>query len=208
MALLWLVVGIVLTFVVFFIPDSTQELWPSLNLSGIVVSLYLIALAAYTLRSPFAVKTRIWTWVGVLLVGGALAVHWTGMDSTSHWQRQKLLKIGAVINRGIMRASLPDTLLNVLRMYHEQGPKKKETLGQIYRRMHLPGTPGQLHPAEWPTSPRIALASISDTEIVLVTQSVQQWGRKTDFKNYDGSTGKIQERATLTVKGVHYESEN
>ena len=56
--------------------------------------------------------------------------------------------------------------------------------------------------------PTTFIAAVSDHEIVLVGQEMYVNGRDPGFKNYDGKTGMLQARATLTEKGLKYESEN
>jgi hypothetical protein len=209
MMLLWLVVGIVLVATAFFIPGESIELWPSLNASGIAAGIYLVALVAYTMRAPFPRKTRIVTWACFLLTSGAVLIAWTGMDSTSHWQRRTLVEIRRTIGQGIMQATIRDTLFRVLELYYAQEPKKKESVGLIFQQLHPGMRAGTHFPPEYEgAQPTTFIGAVSDHEIVLVGQEMYVKGRDPGFKNYDGKTGMLQARATLTEKGLKYESEN
>ncbi|MBI3006119.1 MAG: hypothetical protein HYY49_11995 [Ignavibacteriales bacterium] len=210
MMFLWLIVGLVLVTIAFFLPGSPQDVWPNLNLAGIVAAIYILALIAYTLRSPFGKKAQAIVWIITLLTLPALGMFWTGMDTTSHWQHNKLLSIREMIGRGIIAAEVSDTLLSVLDEYHNQKGGKKTTLHQVFQRryprvmvgdnIHLPGYPGD--------SLRIFMSSLSDDAIMLDAQEMYVKGRDPAFKNFNGRTGMVQERYTLTAKGVHHESQN
>ena len=210
MIIIWLLGGIAAVTLAFFIPPNSTELWPSLNAAAIPVVLYILALAFYTLRSPITRKARIVAWVSIVLVGGATYSHWMGMNKTTHWQHDQLLTIHSVIIRGILQAHAPRLELDALEAYHKQGSKKKESLAQVFQDKNNGATVGtNLYKPEFPEdSTSIVVRSLTDNEIVLLGLHTYSKGRKADFKNYNGRVGKVQERFTLTEKGVTYESEN
>jgi hypothetical protein len=210
MIIIWLLTGIAAVTLAFFIPPNSPELWPSLNMAIIPVVIYILALALFTLRSPITLKARIISWVSIALVGAATYSSWTGMDSQSHWQHNELQKIRTVIDRGIILSFAPRYELNALKDYHKQGLKKKESLGHIFQRQNNGATIGtNIYKSELPDdSTSIVLKSLSDNEVVLLGLHAFSKGRNPDFKNYSGKVGKVQERFTLTEKGIVYESEN
>lgn len=209
MVLLWLIAGLVVVSVAFFLPGNPPEVWPNLNLGGIVTVVYLLALLTYTMREPFGRKAQVTTWIVAIVTVASLAVAWTEMDSLSHYQQQTLLNIRATIGRGIIYTEVPDSLLSVLdRFHHQKG--KKATLGQVFQ-IHYPGTRvgDNIHKAnnEY-DSLQVYIAALSDTTIALAAQEMYVKGREPTFKNYNGRVGMVQEKFTLTVKGVRHESEN
>jgi hypothetical protein len=210
MIIIWLLSGIAVVSLAFFIPPNSPELWPSLNMAAIPIVLYLLALGLYTLRSPITLKARIIAWVSILLVGAAMGFSWTGMEDQSHWQHNQLLKIHSVITRGILLSTVPPYELNALQEYHKQGSKKKESLGQIFQRQNNGASTGtNIYKAEIPMdSTSIVIKSLADNEVVLLGLHAYSKGRNPEFKNYNGKTGRVQERYTLTEKGIVYESEN
>ena len=211
MIIVWLLAGIAAVSVAFFIPSQSSELWPAINVAAIPVVVYLLALAFYTLRSPITRKGRIIGWIAVVLVGGATSVSWTTMDALSHYQHDKLLQIHSVIVRGILLAYAPKAELKALEAYHNQGSKKKESLSQVFQRLNGGAKTGtNIHKPEYEgdTTLSIVVQSLSDNEVVLVGSHSFGRGRKADFRNVNGGVGLIQERFTLTEKGVTYESEN
>ncbi len=210
MMILWLVIGVTLVTVAFFLPGKNIELWPSINAAGFAAAIYLAALVAYTMRKPFPVRTRVITRVIFLATSVATVFGWIGSNTQSHWQRNKLLQIRGVIARGIIMPEMQRSLLDVLKIYYQQDFKQKEPLGQIIQRIYAPGTVGtNIHKA-WGKgdSTMVYVASVSNSEVVLIGQEMNVRGRNPEFKNYNGRVGMIQERATLTAKGVKYESEN
>lgn len=57
-------------------------------------------------------------------------------------------------------------------------------------------------------SPTIHIAEMNADRIVLVWVSKYVDGKDSEFKNYSGTNGQYQVKATLTSKGIHYEREN
>ena len=209
MVLLWLTCGFVLVSVAFFIPGNQAEVWPNLNYAGIAALLYLLALVGYTMRRPFGRKAQIAIWAATVITLAALGMHWTGMDATSHWQQKTLLSIREVIGRGIILAEVPENLLTVLdKYYHQKG--KKGTLQQVFLNEYPGSKVGDnIHkPSHDRDSLYVYVASLSDTMIAVAAQEMHVKGRNPSFKNFNGRAGMIQERYSLTLKGVSHESEN
>jgi len=210
MILLWLLLGICVVTAAFFIPGNPPEVWPNLNAAGIAALLYIIALIIYTARKPFSRKAQIIVGCCSAVFLGGLAVHWTGMDETTHWQKQTLLKIREIISRGIVQAEVPDSLMEVLDEFHHQPKAEKATLAQIFRK-HFPNAEVGSNIRKLQSegdSLFVFVSALSDTHIVLIAQETFVKGRAATFKNLNGKTGMVQERFTLTAKGMHYESEN
>ncbi len=210
MIIIWLLGGIAAVTIAFFIPPTSSELWPSINAAAIPVILYVLALGFYTLRSPITRTARIIAWISIALVGAATYTAWSTMDSLSHWQHDQLLRIHTVITRGILQTFAPRYELNALEEFHKQRVKKRESLGHIFQRQNNGATLGSnIYKAESSEdSTAIVVRSLSDNEVVLVGSHTYSRGRNPDFKNVNGKIGVVQERFTLTEKGIVYESEN
>jgi hypothetical protein len=210
MIIFWLLGGIVVVSVAFFIPGSSTELWPNINAAVIPLIVYILALGLYTLRSPITRKARIIAWLSIILVGSGTYTSWTVMDALSHYQHNKLLEIHSVIIRGIMRDRVPSRQLDALEVYHKQGAKKKESLAQVFQRLNDGAKIGaNIYKPEWEgDSSSIVVQSLSENEVVLLGLHSYSRGRNADFRNYTGKVGLIQEKCTLTEKGITYESEN
>jgi hypothetical protein len=200
--------------VAFFLPGHSTDLWPNLNAAGIATVIYLAALLVmFVRRKDLTVRRR--AIVGVIAVvgiaGGVFA--WTHMNEQTEWQRRELGKIGTVIARGIYTAYITDSLLVVLDDFHHQKGKTRMTLGQIYQKRYPPGALGDtwstLAPTGRPNPPNdVFLAAIADDKIVLVARHPWYRGKDASFVTYNGPKGTVQIRATLTEKGLQYDTEN
>lgn len=211
MTLRWLIGGTVLLAAAFFLPGTSTEHWVNLNMAGIIASVYLLALLFYALREPISRKTRIIAWVVSIVVLASLATMWTGMDATTHWQKDQILKIKQVISRGIIASEVPfEKLIPTLKAYYAQGSKKKETLGQLFQRLNPKAVANaDLHERQWEgDSLSVFVHTINDSTIILVAQEAYGKGRNPSFTNYNGRTGMVQETFILTPTGIRHESEN
>ena len=210
MVLIWLLVGIVAVSLAFFLPGQSIDPWVSLRPGEIVSAVFLVALVAYTTRKPFPAKQRIFSWVlVVVLLGGSLVLS-NNLRETTTWQKDKLIEILGVIHRGIFLAEMPGPLLESLDKYYKQPERGRKPIGEVFREIKPSVKVGDnIRPQDLDQdSLKIFVASITPDEVVLVGQPSWGKGRDPDFDNYDGRKGLVQERATLTVKGVTYESEN
>ncbi|HLA69849.1 MAG TPA: hypothetical protein VJN65_09105 [Bacteroidota bacterium] len=210
MAYIWFVVGAVVVSAVFFLTGKSLDPWPGLDAATIVAAVYLLALSVYTTRKPFPLKSRIVVLlfcVGFVVAAGSFSMKFR---ETTAWQKSQLLKILGVIQKGMLNSQLPDHLLATLEKYHRQ-PAKKKTIGQVFKEVVPGATIGKnIYRQEGGESDtlKIFIAGIADDEVVLIGQGTWGKGRSPEFKNYDGKSGMVQERAVLTVKGVTYESQN
>ncbi len=209
MGLIWFAVGLVLVTAVYLLTGESLDPWPGLEAATVVGAVYLLALAFYATRKPFPLKSRI----GVLLFSVAFIVAAGSFSmkfkETTAWQKSQLLKILGVIQKGILNSQMPGPLMTTLERYHRQ-PAKKKTIGQVFREV-VPGAAvgKDIYKQENAgDSLRIFVASITDDEVVLIGQATWGKGKTPEFRNFDGKTGLVQERAVLTAKGVSYESQN
>jgi hypothetical protein len=176
MVLLWLLIGIVVVSIVFFIPGNSAELWPSLNAAGIAAAVYLLALFVYIFRRPISLKGRIIGVILVLIVATAVVLMWVGIDETTHWQAGQLQKIQTTITRGILQSEVSDSMIVVLQDYHKQGKVKKASLGKIFLQKFPGATLGtNIHPPYLTNKPpevdrdslRAFVTLLSDSMIVV-----------------------------------------
>jgi hypothetical protein len=208
--LVWLVSGIVFVSVAFFIPSKSTELWPQFYAGGIAAIIYLIALLLYAVRKPVSIKARIIATACSIITLGALIFSSIQMDNQSHWQADKLMQIRGIIGRGTMTCMIPQPLFKTLKVFHEQGLIKKETIAQIFQRLNDNASVGSnIHkPENEGDILKIFVQSLEPDRVVLVSQETFVKGRNPEFNNYNGQKGMIQERCILTAMGIKYESEN
>jgi uncharacterized membrane protein YvlD (DUF360 family) len=208
--LLWIVGGIIIVTIAFFIPPSSTELWPQFYAGGIAAIIYIIALLIYAVRKPVSIKARIITVGCFVIVLGALVFSSIQSDSHAHRQIEHLMQERGFIGRGIMTYKIPQPLFKTLKVFHEQGSIKKETIAQIFQRLNNNASVGSnINKPEYEgDSLKIFVQALERDTIILVSQETFVKGKNLQFKNYNGQEGMIQEKCTLTIKGLVYESEN
>ena len=210
MIFLWMLGGIIVVSLAFFLPDQSIDLWQSLDAAGIAAVIYIVALLVYILCNPIPAKHRIILGAVALLSMIGLSTHWVGMYSTTHWQQKRILENKSLVIRGIMISDAPIKLLSVLEEYQEQGKIKKLSPGKIflkkYPQAHI-GSNVYVSPMG-DDSIKIFVTALSDSAIVLTASHTFAQGRTADFLPYWGRKGTIQERYILTEKGVRHESDN
>jgi hypothetical protein len=208
--LLWIAAGVILVSATFFLTPQTTELWPAINAAGIAATLYFAALMSYVLRKPLAAKWRMIFGIISIVVIGCGAYRWMGTQEQSHWQVDQVMKIRAVIGRGIRIYEMPPTLLKALDLYYRQDTKGAKTLAEVFKQLHPGAADGtNIHKSEgeWDKT-TVMVETLEPDRIVLVSQETFVPGRDSSFKNYNGQTGMLQEKFILTEKGLTHVSEN
>lgn len=207
---IWLVAGILLVSLSFFIPSHETNPWPSLYAAGLAAGAYVLALVTFTTRKPFPLKARIIAWIVAIVFLGSAAMVSASLEKTTFWQRGQLLKILSAIQRGILFNEQQTPLVRTLDRYHAQPSPKKKSLKTIFRELFPNAAVGlNIHKPEYDgDNLQVFLAALSDQRVILVGQPMYGSGRDPEFKNYNGQKGLVQERMTLTEKGVVHESEN
>jgi len=208
--LLWIVAGVIMVSATFFLTPQTTESWPAINAAGIAAGIFLCALIAYVIRKPIVMKQRLLVGIIGVVVIGCTAFTWMKREEHAHWQADQLMKIRAVIGRGIMTVGMAPPLLKVLDAYHRQGPRKLNTLADEFKKLYPGAAVGaNVHKpeGEWDEL-TVRVESLEPNRIVLVSQETYVKGRDPGFKNYDGKIGMLQEKYTLTERGVTHVSEN
>ncbi|MFH0991417.1 MAG: hypothetical protein V1799_15525 [bacterium] len=214
----WLVVGVVLVSIAFFIPPESTELWPGLNLAMQVAAIYLLILLTYILREPIRKLHRSVMWLIFLFVLGATFYLSYRFEEKSKWHGQQLHRILGVIKDGIRTAEAPKILLNTLEAYHRKQMKQQKNLAETFKTLYPKAeVGGNLFISDYfpgyfwghnENPLRIFLHSLEPGTIVLIAMDKFQEGKDPLFKNYDGKSGRSQCRYTLTEKGITYVTEN
>lgn len=207
----WIVAGIIVVSAAFFSQDRVTELWPAINAGGIAGILYALAVMVFTMRSPVKTRIRLASFIGFAITFSFLCASWLTTHEQSRWQHDRILEIRTVIARGISSVVLRDPLLNTFAEYHAQSPLRKLTLEEVFKGRNPTIAEGlNLYKPQWAgdTLMRIYVHTLSNDSIVLIATDRGAAGRENSFINYNGTVGKIQERYTLTEKGLTRESEN
>jgi hypothetical protein len=208
--LLWIVVGVILVSATFFLTPQSKELWPAINAAGIAAAVYLLALLAFVLRRPLALRQRLVVGAIALVVICSAAFAWMRLQSETEWQAETLMRIRAVIGHGIRIWEMPAPLLKTLDAYHHQGAGKTRSLADEFRELEGDLTVGSnIHKPQWEgDNMSVIVATLDPDRVVLVSQETFVKGRDPAFRNYDGKVGMLQEKYILTERGLTHVSEN
>ena len=211
MMVVWLAVGIIGVSLAFLVPSPALNPWDPLNAAGLVALAYLAGLMAVTMRRPFPRRAKGLAWAVFLVVGTAIAFSWTGLERQVHFQVDQFSVIRHRIARGVINDQISTPLLQTLESYYQiHGTKKNTTIRSAFLRLYPGADVGTnlYRPTHERDSLMIIVTSIGDDAVSLVGQETNVPGRDPGFQNWDGRKGMIQYRATVTRKGVTYESEN
>jgi hypothetical protein len=209
--LLWIVCGVIVVSAVFLFTPPSPELWPALDAAGIAGALYLIVMTAFALRRPLKKSLQVWMGLAVVITLALGAFTWTRMQQETEWHAATMLKVRGTIGRGVMRYGIMSTTaINTLYEFYRQQGAKKESLADVFRRRYEGAAPGlNILKPEWEGDVRqVIVAKLDPGLIELVSQETYVKGRDPLFRNYNGQFGMMQERGTLTEKGIVYVSEN
>jgi hypothetical protein len=208
--LLWITAGVILVSAAFFLTPQAMEMWPAVNAAGVVTGIYLVTLLAYVLRRPLPMRPRIVVGVAAAVMIACSVFSSMRMQDQTRWQASQLMKIRAVIGRGMRMAEMPQILLKTLDSYHRQGTTRTNTLAGEFTKM-CPGAAvgSNIHKSEGDWDKMAVMVETLDADrIELVSQETFVPGRDPSFKNFNGQTGMLQEKFILTERGLTHVSEN
>ncbi|MFH0989657.1 MAG: hypothetical protein V1799_06535 [bacterium] len=217
--LAWMIVGIVLVSIAYFIPADSQELWPNVNLALQIAGLYLLILLIYILQKPIRLLHGALMCLIVLVVMGFTFFLTYRFEDQTKWQAERLHKILGVIKEGIRTVEAPKILLKTLEAYHRKQMKQQKNLAETFKTLYPTAESGvNLFTKEYfpdyfwferTSNPlKIFVQSIEPGTIVLVAMDQFHEGKNSTFNNYDGQSGRVQVRYTLTEKGITHVTEN
>jgi hypothetical protein len=208
MIFVWLLVGIVAVAVAFLLPESSMDLWPAVDAAGIALIVYLLTLLVYILRPPIPAKKRlVAAFIATVSIVSVIAF-WTGHAEQAAYQRETLLKIRSTIGRGVLMHHVSDAVLPVFEAYHAQGKRKARSLGRLFRDQFPSAIVGSnFREPMWENDTQQVLIPARLEEDLVEIVAVDKVGRGKDpaFVNSGGTRGRIEERFTLTEKGVSYD---
>jgi|GEM_PF-756012 energy-coupling factor transporter transmembrane protein EcfT len=216
--LIWMLTGIVLVSAAFFLSPYSRP-WISLNVAGAVAGLYLIALLFYVARKPLRFLFRVTLICLGLLVVGVTTYSWVRSQSYVKEQRESQILLQKTGARSILFSGMSAQLLRTLQEFHGPAKSKNHTLREVFLNRFGPVAVGQIVPPPLKSAyydyesyifmtRRVYLRSLEADKIVLVGVDGYNKGREQSFGNINGKSGLIQEKLTLTPKGIVHESEN
>lgn len=212
----WIIGGVVVVVIAFFIPEQKGQIWTSVFSAMAVVGALFIGLIYYVFQKGNSTADK-FLGAGLILLLAALSVFNIYYQyRASIFQTDILPKIKKTIERGVLLAHIHEPMVKTLRGYHQNDngdmsleQRFKARYGKEIRKVN-----SQLRYIHNPQrdsteSPHLYYPQTASPDtVMLVGQSLQVPGKDTAFTNYNGQTGLLQYRGTLTKEGVDYVREN
>jgi hypothetical protein len=188
----------------------TGNTWTATNVAGLASLFYLIVFLYRLTRPPMPPKQKWWTLGVATIVLAGTTFFWHGMYITTNWQAETLHTIHKVIFHGVAVDLLKVRGLKTLSAYAAQPVPRKLSLGEVFDKETVyTNRDSSIIEIEGDNYHRVFAAAVSDTQVVLVCQSIIRIdGERNDFKNFDGRTGMAQDRLLVTKRGLVYEIQN
>jgi len=205
----WILIGIILLSIAYVIPSRSPSFWAPLHAAGLVTGVYLLALVIYLLRKPLRLSRRLLLGIIALLVIGVTAFAWIRAESGTKEIVQGRYNRGVVAARGILQTEMSWRLKETLEAYYQLPSRQRQSLAEVFVRQNRTAAVGSdIHERQFGGDRKIFVQALERDRIVLVGQEMLLRGRNPEFRNFDGKLGMVQERMTLTVRGLTHESEN
>jgi energy-coupling factor transporter transmembrane protein EcfT len=206
--LLWIFSGVILVSAVYLLVPSSDA-WLPLNAAGATAALYLIVVVFFVARKPVGLLSRVVLIVLALSVIGLTAFTWITEQRSIEEQREYIKQRSEISSRGVIFYSVSQNLLQTLRTSRENNWTRTKTLEEIFRIRNVNVDVGKpLTSVGYYSSTKAFVETLKADSIVLIAVDPNSAGRDPGFINYKGGKGYIQERFTLTRKGLVYESQN
>lgn len=206
--LIWILSGVIVVSAVYsFTPTVTP--WSALNAAGFVAGVYLIALLLFVARKPVRLLPRILAFVLALTAIGATAFTWIKSEHYLEDQRTYAKERSEITVRGMIFNTGSQNLLQTLRTSQKNSWTRSRTLDEIFRLRNPSAAEGkELRSTAIYRSIVFYVETLKPDSIVLVATDITVPGRNPDFVAHGGRKGCIQDRFTLTRKGMVHESQN
>ena len=219
----WMLGGVVIAAIGFFIPLYFQKIWLALFLGLFVGIAFLISLVISG-RKEFGQKKFYWVVYGIASVVVLFNVIGFFHDfGRRDFQTDLLLEIRKTIDEGITKSDVQEEMVYVFGQYYK---KERESVLETYREL-MPGRLGEdgifmsafdrmkdEHMYGINKNPKgdnvnffYEIDEEQDELKVIVVTDVSL-GEDPNYENYDGQTGRFEMMYTLNQEGVHYEIRN
>ena len=107
-----------------------------------------------------------------------------------------------------MESAAYDAMYPPFRKYYEQRSPAKVPIGKIFLAVNKERIHDKVYRFQSDEFIQSALDNVSDSLVTLIMVDTVARGKDLSFANYNGVKGRLQFRAELREKGVHYEREN
>lgn len=208
---LWVMSGILLSVVAFFIPAQSGSMWPSLFLSGVVAFLYLITFSIVWLKKIESQTKRraVGMVFAVLIVFSIASAAISYIDGIRFGKT--LSSIRKTIDSSEAEIYIRKPLLKTMKSYYSSDQTNKD-IGQLFRARYdsLITDDGVFKYGDDKNQKSLSLylAKADTNQVVLVGEATFIEGKNADFTNFSDDKGRYQVKGILTSKGVRYERQN
>lgn len=209
MTIIWLIIGVLMAVVPFWLFNTPMDPWSSVTAGAIGAGIFVLILFIATIRSAlFSRKAKIYSALFLVATVVVVSTTWTTSYEQSHFQRRTLVKIRTIIGEGIFQAYTYDAMLPPFRSYYLQKPARKTPIGNLFMTINKDRINNGVYLADGQMYSITYLRDVSESGVTLISVDSVARGRDLAFANVDGQTGRLQVKAVLTEKGVRYEREN
>ena len=137
MTIIWLVIGVLMAAVPFWLFSVPKDPWSSVTAGAIGAGLFVMVLFIAMMRSPlFSRKVRIYSSVVFVGMVVSISLSWKTSYEQAHFSRDLLPKIRTVIGEGIFQESTYDAMLPPFRLYYLQKPSRKTPIGNLFLKIN------------------------------------------------------------------------
>lgn len=207
----WMVGGVALVSIVFFIPDQSAGIWPSVLWGTVAALLYTVVFSIRWLKEISASKKRVTFGVMLSVLVICSGIFATISYNNSQRQEKVLTDIRSFIEENIAYSHIRGPLSKTLRAYYADEDGTGE-IGELFisRYDSLITSEGRYlySGSSGDQTLQIYLAESTADSVVLIGESSYLEGTDSSFENFSGEKGQYQVKGILTEQGVVYEQSN
>lgn len=186
-----------------------NDVWVIVIVTATVSLICHVLVAFYYIQDPMPFKVRIFFILLLSYYITASVMLTNQFYYQSNFQKDSLVKVRSVIDHSVYLSSVKKTLTDVFIAYHKQIPGNIKPVGRLYEEMYIANKENAKN-LEWLNydGTEMHVISLSAEEVILMGIHQFTKGKNPNFRNYNGRTGLIQVKGTLTSEGVKYAIEN
>ena len=205
----WMIGGILLAVIAFFIPEQSGSMWSSVIASATVALLYLgIFLAVWlpqinstTKRKAIAVT---FTVIFVFSIASAVISY-----ESSVRQRKMLKDIRTTVETSMAHSLIQESLIKTMARFDSNSDQNVgNVFTSCYDSLITEDSLFAYGARDEDQTLYLYLVQATADSVVLVGESRYIEGQESDFENFSGKKGDFQVQGILTRKGVDYERQN
>ncbi|TYP94046.1 hypothetical protein LX73_1769 [Fodinibius salinus] len=209
--IIWIIGGLAITVLAFFIVDRSGSIWPAVITASIVGTIFIIGFAFRwigEINSSLNRKAIILV-LAVMLLGSSVYATLIYIDSNN--QHDRLTHIRTHIEKEILSTYVQKPLLKTLRDYQTSEDAKQNIDETFYARYDSLVQDRELMIAALDESDLTTAFYVykanADTLIIAGESSILD-AKSGDFQNASGAQGRFEMHGILTPKGISYERRN